>query len=99
MGNLSFPSGHAACAFATATALSILLPRWRGAFYAVAVLVAAERVLENGHWLSDVVAAAALGVGSVYVVRRLWWDAWAFGKEIESRHGREALPLAGDPGV
>jgi membrane-associated phospholipid phosphatase len=62
------------------------------------VLVAAERVLENGHWLSDVVAAAALGVGSVYVVRRLWWDAWALREETETR-GREALPLAGDPGV
>jgi undecaprenyl-diphosphatase len=99
LGNLSFPSGHAACAFATAAALSILLPRWRGAFYAVAVMVAAERVLENGHWLSDVVAAAALGVGCVYAVRRLWWDAWAIGKEFEPRHGREALPLAGDPGV
>jgi membrane-associated phospholipid phosphatase len=99
LGNLSFPSGHAACAFATAAALSILLPRWRRWFYAVALLVAAERVLENGHWLSDVVAAAALGVGSVHLVRRLGWDAWANREETEQRHGREALPLAGDPGV
>jgi membrane-associated phospholipid phosphatase len=99
LGNLSFPSGHAACAFAAAMALSILLPRWRRAFYAVAVLVAAERVLENGHWLSDVVAGAALGVGGVVVVRRLWWDAWAIREEAEPRHGRNPLPLAGDPGV
>jgi membrane-associated phospholipid phosphatase len=99
LGNLSFPSGHAACAFATAAALSILLPRWRAAFYSVAVLVGAERVLENGHWLSDVIAAAALGVGSVFVVRSLWWDAWAIREEAEPRHGRNPLPLAGDPGV
>jgi membrane-associated phospholipid phosphatase len=99
LGNLSFPSGHAACAFATAAALSILLPRWRGAFYTVAALVAAERVLENGHWLSDVVAAAALGLGSVHLLRRLWWDAWALREDTEQRHGREALPFAGDPGV
>jgi membrane-associated phospholipid phosphatase len=97
--NLSFPSGHAAWAFATAASLSILLPRWRWAFYTVAVMVGAERVLENGHWLSDVVAAAALGVGSVHLVRRLGWDAWANREEAEQRHGRQALPLAGDPGV
>ncbi|WP_428938901.1 phosphatase PAP2 family protein [Fontivita pretiosa] len=74
--NLCFPSGHVAWAFATAATMSILLPRWRGGFYAVAVLVAAERVAENAHWLSDVVVAAALGVASVWLVRRVWWDRW-----------------------
>jgi len=74
--NLCFPSGHVAWAFATAATMSILLPRWRAAFYAVAVLVAGERVAENAHWLSDVVVAAALGVASVWLVRTVWWDAW-----------------------
>ncbi len=67
--NLAFPSGHAATAFATATALAILLPRWRLAFYAMAGVVAVERVLENAHYLSDTVAAAAM---SVIVVQLLW---------------------------
>jgi membrane-associated phospholipid phosphatase len=71
--NLCFPSGHAALAFATAASLSILWPRWRWGFYLIALLVAAERVLENAHWLSDTVAAAALGIGGVWEVRRLWW--------------------------
>jgi membrane-associated phospholipid phosphatase len=92
--NLSFPSGHAALAFATAAALSILLPRWRYAFYAVAACVAAERVLENAHWLSDVTAAAALGIGGVWVVRVLWWDQ----HKGNEQHGLP-VSVAGDPGV
>lgn len=60
--DVSFPSGHAALAFATAEALAILLPRWRGWFYAGAALVGMERIAENAHYLSDVVAGAFWGV-------------------------------------
>jgi len=59
---LSFPSGHAAMAFAAATCLAAALPRWGVVFFAVAVAVAAERVLENAHYLSDVVSGAGVGV-------------------------------------
>jgi membrane-associated phospholipid phosphatase len=59
---LSFPSGHAAMAFATATCLAAALPRWTVPFFLVAAAVAAERVLENAHYLSDVVAGAGLGI-------------------------------------
>ena len=71
--NLCFPSGHAALAFATAAALAMLWPnaKWRWAAFVVAGLVAVERVVENAHWLSDVVAAVALGIGCVHVVRWL----------------------------
>jgi len=69
--NLCFPSGHACLAFATAAALGILWPRWRAAFYAGAILVAFERVAENAHWLSDCIAAAALGIGGVFLIRHL----------------------------
>ena len=72
--NLCFPSGHAALAFATAAAVAMLWPdrRWRWlrlTAYAVACVVAMERVAETAHWLSDCVAAAALGVGGVYLIR------------------------------
>lgn len=60
--NMSFPSGHATLAFATAATLAHLLPRYKWAFYAVAAIVGIERVLEQAHYLSDVVAAAAFGV-------------------------------------
>jgi membrane-associated phospholipid phosphatase len=63
--NLTFPSGHATCAFATAAALAVLFPRWRWVFYGAATVTALERVVERAHYLSDVVAAAGLGVLSV----------------------------------
>jgi len=71
--NLCFPSGHAALAFATAAALAMLWPRakWPWIAYLVAMCVAAERVAENAHWLSDTVGAAALGVAGVHVIHTL----------------------------
>lgn len=59
---LSFPSGHAAMAFAAATCLAVLIPRGAVVFFLVAAAVAAERVLENAHYASDVVAGAGFGV-------------------------------------
>ena len=67
--NLCFPSGHAALAFATAEALAMLYPRARWSFYVVAIVVGAERVLENAHYLSDVVGAAVLGIAGVHFIR------------------------------
>lgn len=68
--NLCFPSGHAALAFATAAALAMLWPRakWRCLAFLAAAFVAVERVSENAHWLSDTVAAAALGIGGVHLI-------------------------------
>jgi membrane-associated phospholipid phosphatase len=78
---LSFPSGHAAMAFATATCLAAALPRYAPAFFFVALTVAAERVLENAHYLSDVVAGAGVGLLGGYlavlIVRRWFTPAEA----------------------
>jgi membrane-associated phospholipid phosphatase len=60
--DLCFPSGHACLAFATAAAVGLVVPRWRYGLYTLAVLVGIERVLENAHYVSDVVAAAAFGM-------------------------------------
>ena len=92
--NLCFPSGHAALAFATAAALAMLWPksRWRWGFYAVAAVVAAERVLENAHWLSDTVAGAALGVGGVHLIR---WLLVKFTVD-EREQDRDALTTMAD---
>lgn len=60
--NLSFPSGHACLAFANAAVLAILLPRWRWVFFVIATVTATERVVENAHFASDVVAGAGLGI-------------------------------------
>lgn len=69
--NLSFPSGHACIAFATAAALTICLPRWAPLFYLLALAVAAERVLEGVHYLSDVTAGAGLGVLAALLTARV----------------------------
>jgi membrane-associated phospholipid phosphatase len=55
---------------ATAAGLSLLFPRWRFAFYAIAAMTSAERFLETAHWFSDTVAAAALGIGGAHL---LYW--------------------------
>ncbi|MFC4856429.1 bifunctional phosphatase PAP2/diacylglycerol kinase family protein [Actinophytocola glycyrrhizae] len=68
----SFPSGHAASAFAFASALAM---EHRGAAAAVFPLAAAvgySRVHTGVHWPSDVVAGAAIGVGAAYATRH-WW--------------------------
>src|SRR5207237_8966235 len=67
--NLAFPSGDAALAVATAAALSYLIPKWRPLWWTMAIVVAAQRVAENAHHLSDVLAAAALGFVAFHCAR------------------------------
>jgi membrane-associated phospholipid phosphatase len=68
----SFPSGHSSMAAAFYAAAALLLVQGRsrpasagipGAAVAIAVAVAASRVLLDLHWLSDVVAGLAFGWG------------------------------------
>jgi undecaprenyl-diphosphatase len=66
----SFPSGHSATAAAFYAGVALLLARGRsplsrsllaGGAVAIAVAVAASRVLLDVHWLSDVIAGIVLG--------------------------------------
>jgi undecaprenyl-diphosphatase len=71
----SYPSGHATDAGTTAVALVLLFtaagpgrrPWWIAAGLAIA-LMAWSRTYLQVHWLSDVVAGAALGIGVALVV-------------------------------
>lgn len=62
--NSSFPSGHTTAAFAAATVYSLeykdkkLVPFIS---YGIATAIGLSRIVENKHWLTDVVAGAALG--------------------------------------
>jgi membrane-associated phospholipid phosphatase len=66
----SFPSGHAATAIGLAVALSILYPRGRWYFVALAVAVAACRVILHAHYLTDVLAGLMLGGASAIAGQR-----------------------------
>jgi undecaprenyl-diphosphatase len=57
----SFPSGHTISAFAVAVPLALFYPSLLAGVLFCALSVAASRVLLGMHFLSDVVAGAALG--------------------------------------
>ncbi|WP_330294710.1 bifunctional phosphatase PAP2/diacylglycerol kinase family protein [Streptomyces sp. NBC_00503] len=71
----SFPSGHAASAFAFTAGVALESPGWGAALVPVAASVAFSRVYTGVHYPSDVLAGAALGVAAGFVVRRLARDA------------------------
>jgi membrane-associated phospholipid phosphatase len=58
----SFPSGHAATAAGLACALSRLYPRAAWFFAGLTVLACFQRIAYQAHYLSDVLAGAAIGV-------------------------------------
>ncbi len=66
---LGFPSSHAVVAFGAAAILSRMFPRARVVWYAAAVGCAVSRLLAHAHYLSDVVAAALIGIA---VAALLW---------------------------
>lgn len=59
---MGLPSSHVLVAFAGAAVLAQLYPRARWLWYTLAAGCAATRVLAMGHFLSDTVVAAVLGV-------------------------------------
>lgn len=68
----SFPSGHAARAFAVAALLSFgRRPRIYAISLAIAALVAISRIYLGLHWPSDVLFGALLGVSSAIILRSL----------------------------
>lgn len=73
----SFPSSHAAAAFAAATVLTFIWPRGRTLFFALAALAALSRVMLNAHFISDVIGGAFVG-GALALVVCVWlarrWD-------------------------
>jgi membrane-associated phospholipid phosphatase len=67
----SFPSDHAALAFALATGISLLLP-FVGALAVVYVtlLVCLPRVYLGIHWMTDILGGAAIGAATAWVLTR-----------------------------
>jgi membrane-associated phospholipid phosphatase len=91
-GQASFPSGHAALAFAAAAAIQHeAKSRWIPfVVYPAAGLVAWSRVRDREHWTSDVIAGAAIG----------GWTSWktaSFLAQRDSRTSPGAFGLAPSP--
>ncbi len=82
---MGMPSSHVLVAFAGAAVLAHLYPRARWLWYALAAGCAATRVLAMGHFLSDTVVAAVLGV----VV-----GGWVWGR-ADRRANVDLVPSAG----
>lgn len=83
---LSFPSGHANTIFAFITALYLIKPRYRFAYFAIAVLVAASRVITGAHFPSDVIAGAYIGVVTTLYLRGIFLSR---GIDIFGKRGQE----------
>lgn len=79
----SFPSGHAATLFALAAALVLIVPRWRALILTVAAWGAFSRAPAGAHYLSDIIAGAALGhVGARWLAGRLAARGLVFSAEL-----------------
>lgn len=93
----SFPSGHTATAFTTATMLTKeygSVSPWIGVgAYSVAAATGLMRVANNRHWLSDVLTGA--GVGILATEAGYWITDWIFKDKglsagyMESQNDRE----------
>ena len=68
----SFPSGHAQTVFTLAMVLTILFPRWRIPLFLVAGTVSASRIILTAHYLSDVIAGAAVGIFCTMAVKYIF---------------------------
>ncbi len=75
-GGYSFPSNHAMNMFLCATLLTLFYRQKFWLFYLIACIVAYSRVYLGVHYLSDIVAGAALGTIVGLLLSRFWPFAW-----------------------
>jgi undecaprenyl-diphosphatase len=64
----SFPSAHAATAFAGATMLSHFVPRAAPALYVLAAAIAYSRLYVGAHYPLDVIVGALIGVATALLL-------------------------------
>jgi len=85
---MSFSSNHSAVAFAMSTVLSQRIHNvWASiGLYGIAGLTALSRVVNNQHWLSDIVLGSVMGMGAGYFV-------------IQRENEREKQPGHGSGGL
>jgi undecaprenyl-diphosphatase len=87
----SLPSGHTTTAFATLVAVGALFPRARPFLWGFALLIAVSRIVVTAHFVSDVLAGAAVGVLGAWCVRD-WFALRRLGFVVTRDGGVKALP-------
>ncbi|MBI4768113.1 MAG: phosphatase PAP2 family protein [Deltaproteobacteria bacterium] len=74
---ISFPSGHAQTAFTLATALTLFYPRCGIPLFMMAAAVGVSRIILTSHYLSDVIAGAAIGIIGTRIIK-YYFDRYQF---------------------
>jgi len=85
----SFPSAHTATAAGLAVGLTMLYPRGRWLFAALAVGVGVQRIMVAAHFPSDVFVGAVVGYGTASGVLALQFDAIRPGRRAHLPPRRE----------
>ena len=87
----SLPSGHTTTAFATLVAVGALFPRARPFLWGFALLIAVSRIAVTAHFVSDVLAGAAVGALGAWCVRD-WFALRRLGFVVTRDGEVKALP-------
>jgi membrane-associated phospholipid phosphatase len=87
----SLPSGHTTTAFATLVAVGALFPRARPFLWGFALLIAMSRIAVSAHFVSDVIAGAAVGALGAWCVRD-WFALRRLGFVVTRDGEVKALP-------
>lgn len=98
----AFPSAHTATAVGLAIGLCWLFPRGKYLFLTLAGLAALQRIEAGAHWLSDIMAGAAIATMAAGAITQNWgFGRWLGAWEehcLESR-SRRLCSIAGQSGT
>lgn len=88
----SYPSGHATTAFTLAALATLKWPRMAALWVVLGAVVAGSRVVQNSHWLGDMLAGSALGWITPWMLMAFWKSRWPASAPIQ-RNGTTAYSM------
>lgn len=72
LNQYSFPSGHASFLFAFSTAIYFHNKKWGIIFFINSAIICVARIMAGVHYPSDIIAGAAVGVISAFLIKYLF---------------------------